>query len=354
VRYCIGSMRMMRPTSNLAPQWHAAARCAARAGVALVAAVTAMLGGCGESGAHGDRASGPVPAAPAGPAGPEAPTDALRIASLSPAMTECLVELGLGGCIVGRTPWCQTGAERVPVVGTLLDIDVESLVRCEPDVIVVQPPAQGMDPSVQRLADAHGWRVHAWRIDGLDDARATMRGLVDAVHAAVGDVPDGVRERHRRWEGRLDAALMPIPRATEPGGAPRALVVMGGIEGIAFGRGSYLDDALSRLGVRNALDRPGYPSIGMEDIIRMSPDVIVVVGSRGAPALPEGSLQRTRVVCVDGRGLAVPGGFLPDGIAALREALANALAREQGPSGGAARSGVAEDPAASGESGNGR
>lgn len=307
-------MRTVRPTSTPAPLRRAIFRRAALVGM------VALLWSCGDSEPGVGRSEDAIV--------PPAPSrgDEMRIASLSPAITECLVELGLGECIVGRTPWCDTGSERVPVVGTLLDADVESLVRCAPTMVVVQPPAQGIDPAIDRLASVHGWPVHAWRIEGLEDVRAAMRGMADAAAAASASRAAEVRDRHRRWEARLDASLAPIPDSGAPEGTPGVLVVMGGVEGIAFGRGSYVDDALARFGVRNALERPGYPTVGMEDIVRLSPALVVVVGGRDTGAVPEGILRGVTVVRVESRGLAVPGGRLPDGLMALRGAVEGARA----------------------------
>lgn len=274
------------------------------------------------AGACEDRAS---PHANAGGSSP------VRIASLSPAITECAVELGLEGRLVGRTPWCEAAPPDVPVVGTLLDVDAEALVRSAPTMLLIQPPAQGVDPSLATLAARHGWTMHAWRINGLDDARAAMKGLADAVADADPATGGGVRERHDSWCAMLDAALVPLPPAS--GARDSAVLVMaGGLEGIAFGSGTYIDDALVRLGVRNALDRPGYPALSVEDVVRIAPRTIVLIGGSGAAAADQPAIAAlsARVIRVPADGLAVPGGRLPRGLKALRDALASWEVRDGG------------------------
>ncbi|MCA9290710.1 MAG: hypothetical protein KDA25_06255, partial [Phycisphaerales bacterium] len=77
----------------------------------------------------------------------EAPTTttprpgAVRVVSLSPAISSTLRDLGLDPLVVGRTPWCDALDPDVPVVGTLLDVDAERLARLRPTHILVQPPA---------------------------------------------------------------------------------------------------------------------------------------------------------------------------------------------------------------------
>lgn len=245
----------------------------------------------------------------------------LRIASLSPAITECVVELGLGDRIVGRTPWCERTAPEVPVVGTLLDVDAEALVRCAPTVVVVQPPAQGVDPALDGLARRHGWTMHAWRINGLDDARAAMDGLARAVADADPELADAVGARHAAWCALLESALEPLPAGSveEP-----VLVMAGGLEGMAFGRGTYIDDALARIGVRNAMERPGYPALSVEDLVRIAPRTVVLIGGRddGAPA--HADAVSAVIIRVPPEGLGVPGGRLPHGLKTLRDALSRA------------------------------
>jgi ABC-type hemin transport system substrate-binding protein len=264
------------------------------------------------------------------PAGEHGPGKA-RIVSLSPAITECAVELGLGDLVVGRTPWCEGVARDVPVVGTLLDVDAEALVRSSPTMVLVQPPAQGVDPALATLAARHGWTVHAWRINGLDDARAAMAGLADAVADADPALASGVQERHDAWRAMIDEALVPLPAASSARDSA-VLVISGGLEGIAFGRGTYVDDALARIGVRNALDRPGYPALSVEDVVRIAPGTIVVIGGSGdrAASHPAAEAVPSRVIRVPADGLSVPGGRLPHGLKALRDALSSVEGQDGG------------------------
>lgn len=299
MRYCIGSMCAM-------PLTFLVARVLRRVACVALLVGSAALVGCGDSATPG--------AAPevAGPA---------RIASLSPAITECVSELGLADRIVGRTPWCEIAESVVPVVGTLLDVDAEALVRCAPTMVLVQPPAQGIDPALSALAASHGWAIHSWQINGLDDARAAMEGLANAVAEADPASADSVHARHADWRARLDASLAPLPAPPEGARVGPVLVMVGGIEGMAFGRGTYIGDALDRMGVQNAVERPGYPVLSAEDVVRIGPNAIVVIGGAERGSLPEAASFAARVVRVPAQGLAVPGGRLPHGLQALREAL---------------------------------
>jgi ABC-type hemin transport system substrate-binding protein len=207
------------------------------------------------------------------------------------------------------------------VVGTLLDVDAEAMVRAAPDLVLAQPPAQGTDPALARLAAMHGWTVRQWRINDLEDARAAMDGLVSAVCDADPGIASAVRARHVAWCSAFDAALEPLPASPTGVDVGRVIVLIGGLEGISFGRGTYIDDALSRLGVTNALDRPGYPSLSVEDLVRIAPGTVIVIGRSDAHGLELDDALRARVITLPPDGLAVPGGRLPHGLKALRDAL---------------------------------
>lgn len=308
MRYCIGSMCAMPLTFLVARVRHAIACVALLAG-------SGVPGGCGKPATQDQEPEA------AGPA---------RIASLSPAITECLVELGLSDRIVGRTPWCEGAAPEVPVVGTLLDVDAEALVRCAPTMVLVQPPAQGIDPALAALSSTHGWTMHSWRISGLDDARAAMAGLAAVAAEADAARADGIRARHADWCARLDAALAPLPARPDGERVGPVLVMVGGLEGMSFGRGTYIDDALARMGVSNAMERPGYPALSAEDVVRIRPRTIIVIGGSGDDALPGAAGIPARVIRVPASGLSVPGGRLPHGLQSLRGALGAA----EGSSGG--------------------
>lgn len=258
----------------------------------------------------------------------------LRIASLSPALTQCVIELGAGDALVGRTPWCEGAGESVPVIGTLLDIDAESLVRARPSCILVQPPAQGMDPGLTALAGERGWTVMSWRIDGIDDASQAMRDIAAMVASALPERAPDVAAALARWQGGLESAMAPVGAgAGSP--APRVLVLVGGAEGVAFGGGTYVSDALSRMGCVNALPRTGYPALSAEDVIGLRPDIAVVLGAPGTsvPLLVslQSALPGLRVERIEGRELLVPGGGLPRGLGALRAAI---MGRPESPSSG--------------------
>jgi ABC-type Fe3+-hydroxamate transport system substrate-binding protein len=221
--------------------------------------VTAWVAGCG-----GDD---PLPPA----AEPDRASAAIRIVSLSPAISRTLLDLDLAGAVVGRSGYCRSLDPVIPAVGDQLTIDYERLVRLDPTHVLVQPPATGIDAELVRLAGAHGWTIGRWRLDTVADIRV----LVDELPALLGDA--AVRPRADALLRRLDAAVAPAGAARWTG----STLLLCQVEPVlVFGRETYLDELLTAQGGRNATSATGWATLSLEDVTRLDPEAIVVV--RGA------------------------------------------------------------------------
>src|SRR5262245_61670957 len=133
----------------------------------MIAAALFAIGGCRR------QASGGAAAASGGN-GP-------RIISLSPAISRTLVDFGLADRVVGRTPHCDALDRSIPVVGDLLNVDYEQIIRLNPTHILVQPPASGADPHLLELAKQRAWKVGQWHLNGRDDIEQMVRELPGAL-----------------------------------------------------------------------------------------------------------------------------------------------------------------------------
>ncbi len=207
-----------------------------------------------------------------------------RIVSLSPAISRTLLDFELGHLIVGRTPWCSSLDQAIPVAGDLYAVDFERLIRLHPSHVLVQPPAStGLDPALQRLAAEHGWTIGQWSFNTLDDITRMVRDLPAVLYPA--DAPGRARAIARAEEllARI-AAAMTSPGSSQAAGARsgRTLLVADTEPVvIVFGRETYLHEALLALGGENATAARGWAELSLEDVLRLDPDTIVLVRDRG-------------------------------------------------------------------------
>lgn len=239
---------------------------------AIAALWLAVACGCGSDGDE------PKPAPSTAAAQP-------RIVSFSPAISRTLVDLGLKGQVVGRTPFCDAIDSSVPVVGDLSNVDYERLVRLEPTHVLVQPPVAGVNPGLVDLAKERGWVLGAWRLNGIDDVETMVRELPETLSLQDATLRD-------QLAGRAAMIVNEIALAVAPGREPvwrgRVLMLTQVDPPLAFGTGTYLHDILVGLGGINAVNAAGWVQLSLEDAVRLQPEAIVLVKS-GAPAMASGS-----------------------------------------------------------------
>jgi len=271
-------------------------RCHAISALLVIAIGPLALSGCGDRGDAGgggdarsarepvaDRSTDPSNRAPAR-RGPPQSIGESRIVSLSPAMTQVLVDLGIGERIVGRTPFCDAIPSEVAIVGSLLDVDYERLLAVDPTHLIVQPAASGTDPELERLAAAHGWVLIEQGLDRLADVADFVDALPDALridHRGAAEAAEltALRERTAAASLRLRALLPPTPNVTQPDRARgiRTLLLVGTDPPTAAGRSTFVDEMLLAAGGENATEAEGYPELTLEDIVGLDPERILVL-----------------------------------------------------------------------------
>ncbi|MFM7480399.1 MAG: ABC transporter substrate-binding protein [Planctomycetota bacterium] len=248
-------------------------------------------------------------------------TREVRIVSLSPGITSTLAELGAADLLVGRTPWC-IGAPSAPTVGTLLDIDAEALLRANPTLVFVQPPAQGIPTTLVDLAQVKGWSVVPIPLSTLADCR---RAVADVAAACAPLCSSERREQIHEQSLRLSAAFDAVTAPIADAAGQRVLAVLCGEEGtdlLAFGTESYLMEVLQAQGFAPALERVGYQSLGQEDLRRVRPDIILLLGKRGVDAHFDALTARgTKVLRLNEPALLLPGGGITASLGRMRALL---------------------------------
>ena len=293
-------MNSARPITTRATRW-----------LGLFTLLGCLLG-CGKPAAsEGEPAAGPR----------------VRIVSLSPALSQILIDFGLGDSVVGRTPWAPEELDRVPVVGDLLRPDLERISAVRPDLIVVQPTQLGIDPGLEKLAAGQGWQVEAWTLNRLDDLDVVLEELPDALQRAGLD-PTSVRGSVAQWRQRRDQLLVPGPAVEALG---ETVILFGVDPPMAFGGETYVNDLLESLGGRNALRAPGYLEMSLEDLLVLAPDSVLILASGSEAARGQADDLRRMlgppaadwdIRAFDGEDLLVPGTRLLDGIERFRTQLA--------------------------------
>jgi iron complex transport system substrate-binding protein len=201
-----------------------------------------------------------------------------RIVSTAPSFTETLFAMGAGERVIAVSTYCHypAAAEKLPRVGTYLQPSVEVIARLKPDLVLVHAEQKA---TLAQLAGL-GIKTLALKNTSLEDTLRTM----PQIGAAIGMAAQGIA-----MEKSTRARLAAIGKRYE-GQKPRPLLFVvgrtpGRLDGlIAVGSGSYLNDLIRAAGGRNVLaDSPvAYPTISVEGVMRLDPDVIVDMGDMAA------------------------------------------------------------------------
>jgi iron complex transport system substrate-binding protein len=197
-----------------------------------------------------------------------------RVVSTAPSFTETLYAIGAGSRVVGVSVHCHFPSEvnRLPKVGTYLSPNVEAIVRLRPDLVLVHKDLPQVAAQLQRLG-----------IATLSLTNTSLEDTFTSIHDVGAAL--GMQGEAAKLEQSIRARLGALREAAA--GKPRRSLLFvigrtpGRLEGlVAVGKGSFLNELITIAGGRNALaDSPvTYPTISVETVLRIDPDVIVDMG----------------------------------------------------------------------------
>jgi len=199
-----------------------------------------------------------------------------RVISLAPNLTEVLFALGAGGRVVGVTRYDDHPPEvlSLPRVGGFTDPSLEAILALRPDLVLCVPNAgnrQTME-TVGRL----GVPVLVLPAETLEDvflAISTLGNALDRRPAAAALAAD-MRRRVAAVQARVRGRTRPA-----------VLLVYGHRPLIGAGAQTFADALIELAGGRNVLAGSAirYPSLPMEEVLRLAPEVILDA-SMSAPA----------------------------------------------------------------------
>ncbi len=230
-------------------------------------------------------------AAPANTA--DVPAHLPRVCAVSPALSQMLVDLGLGACIVGRHRFDTAVPQDLPVVGDQVELDYEMLLALQPTDVLLQRGQQAVPPRLTQLAEAHGWRVRSFDIDMTSDIERVLLELPHQLSFADSDAGRAARaaaqHRARELAQSLQAALAPSNAVRKAG----SLLLLWSVDPpAAFGPASFIGDVVARLGGDNALASGAYPELTLEDVLHLDPRTIVLFADDDAQVAAEARLGR--------------------------------------------------------------
>jgi iron complex transport system substrate-binding protein len=203
-----------------------------------------------------------------------------RIISLAPSITEILFSLGLDQEIVGVSTQCNypEKAKDRARVGSYISLDFERILSLKPDLIIATG-AGNTQEMVERLEKLGipTFVIFPKDFDGI------LRSITDLGHLLnrekeAQQITQGIRMRRQR-----------VVALTQGLYRPRVFLQIGEAPLVTVGKGSFADDLIFLAGGRNITEETKmYPRLGMEEILKRSPEVIIVSSMN-----PKGDYEKT-------------------------------------------------------------
>jgi len=192
-----------------------------------------------------------------------------RIVSLAPNITEILFSLGLDEEIVGVSIHCNfpAKAKSKARVGSYIRLDFEKITSLNPDLIIATAAGNTRD-MVDRLWKL-GFPTYVIYPKNFNDILKNIAHIGQVVNrekeARV--IIEGMRKRSER----VIELTKGLPR-------PKVFIQIGDVPIVTVGKGSFADDLIRLAGGENTAgkDKEVYPRFGMEEILKRSPEVIVI------------------------------------------------------------------------------
>jgi iron complex transport system substrate-binding protein len=197
-----------------------------------------------------------------------------RIISVAPAITEILFALGAGDQVVGDTIYCNypEAAKAKSKIGGYTTPSVEAILALRPDQVVMTKTR----PDVAQKLRQTG-------IDVLEVAPDNLSGIYESIQLISEKI--GVPGRGQALIQSIQKDLQDAAARPGNGPKPKVLFIVGRTPGTVLdltvaGHGTYLSELIGLAGGENIFaDTPvPYPQIGMEEVIRRNPDVIIDMG----------------------------------------------------------------------------
>lgn len=192
-----------------------------------------------------------------------------RIISTMPSNTEILFELGLGDRIVGVTSRCDfpKAAAKKKKIGDI-SLNLEEIISLNPDLMVMLGSAQKYQIEKMRSYSLPVFVIDPRNMDQL-------LGSIELLGKITGRSKKA-EELTADMKKRIRAAT--VTRMSVP--APKVLVVLWANPLTTAGKGTFIDDIVTRSGAVNIGAGAGgqYPTISFETVLEQDPDFIIIAG----------------------------------------------------------------------------
>jgi len=206
-----------------------------------------------------------------------------RIISLVPSQTELLYDLGLEQEVVGITKFCvhpKAWLQSKTIVGGTKKLDTRKIKELKPDLII-----GNKEENEQQQIESLMQEFPVWMSDikDLDDSlqMISLLGSITGRESKANEIQEKIRS------GFQSIHPLIIPAT--------ALYLIWRKPYMTAGRGTFIDDMLTRCGLKNIIQESRYPEIKPEQLQKLQP-AIILLSSEPFP-FKEKHIQEFKEIC---------------------------------------------------------
>jgi len=199
--------------------------------------------------------------------------DYQRVVALAPSTAEVVYALGQGTRVVGVSEFTRYPADAAakPKVGGYINLDMEALLRLEPDLVILLDAQVELEKKLGKLGIST-LRVNHMNTEGILDSILSISNLLN------------VSERGQQVYGQLESRINQVKQGAEAWNKKPVVLVSIGREGglgrikklVAAGANGYHQELITMAGGINGYQgEVAFPSLTQEHLLRMNPDVII-------------------------------------------------------------------------------
>jgi iron complex transport system substrate-binding protein len=197
------------------------------------------------------------------------PPNPQRIVALAPSITEILYALGKEKQLVGVTIFSDypPAAQALPKVGSYVRLDLERIVALKPDLCIATKDGNPIE-IIKRL---EALQIPVFAVDPRNLATVMEAiGIIGQITAAQ----DQARRLVHQMQGRIDFVKQTVARTDR---RPRLFFQIGVTPIVSVGSPTFIHELIQVAGGTNLAAGPvPYPRYSREQIIGLSPDVIII------------------------------------------------------------------------------
>ena len=200
-------------------------------------------------------------------------SQAERIVSLAPSLTEIAFALGLDSKIKGVTRYCNypPAAQLLPRIGSFLDPNFDAIVQLQPDLVLL------LDNNPKVVS-----QLHQLNIATLTVKNETLTDIDDAIGKIGGRT--GTQQQAATLRASIKQSIAKIQQRTADQEKPRVLIIIsresdqGPISNrYVAGHHDFYHDLIQLAGGINAYPDSSIaiPSLSAEGLLQINPDIII-------------------------------------------------------------------------------